>query len=309
MLRNSPKPKGTQGRWWIAVLATLVLHVLVVLGLWKSEILLPAEVEALDSPPLELVFAPNEASEEPTFFSEQPPELETEAPESPDFLSNIDSQARDQADGGDPSTTLPNMTGDSEAPQIALNPGGEPSNPNPEETAASPSEEEFPEAEEIEVEDGAAMVQEPVQELDPMTGIRREPSLANPGGNFDFYQPEMDNRTGNVDLTGDISLNTTAWDFAPWLQKFRRDFLRDWHGPPAYYMGIIDGWNKVRLEVDKDGTLLSINVLEEHGHNSLTNTSVLSFKVLAPYQPLPDDFPEDTLILTISLIYPNVKRR
>lgn len=121
----------------------------------------------------------------------------------------------------------------------------------------------------------------------------------------DVHQEEMDHRAGNVPLFGDLSLNTVAWEYAPWLQRFTREFHRNWLPPYAYFaLGVIKGHQVVHLEIAPDGTLLSLEVQEDVGHESLRESTVGNFRSLAPYHPLPKGFPEPTLQLTIKVIYP-----
>ena len=135
------------------------------------------------------------------------------------------------------------------------------------------------------------------------------PQLVRPQqGMQDIFQEEMHNPGGNAALFGDVSLNTLEWAYAPWLQRFRRDFVRNWVAPYAYYLGLINGWTLVELEIAQDGHLLRLDVLGEQGHESLGRQSVASFKATAPFRPLPKDFPEATLILRIKLIYPPLRR-
>lgn len=148
---------------------------------------------------------------------------------------------------------------------------------------------------------------------DPL-GREAEPGTAAPqtqprfligSGRDDVFQEEMDHRGGNVPLFGDLSLNTVAWEYAPWLQRFIREFRRNWLPPYAYFaLGVIKGHQVVFLEVAPDGTLLKLEVQEDVGHESLRESTVGNFRSLAPYHPLPKGFPEPTLQLTIKVIYP-----
>jgi hypothetical protein len=102
-----------------------------------------------------------------------------------------------------------------------------------------------------------------------------------------------------------------AWDFAPWLMRFRRDLMDRWVAPPAYVYGILKegGWATIVIEVSPSGHLLRLDLLEEQGHPVLTQTSVEALRATAPFQPLPDHFPEPTLILRIRMIYPRWRTR
>jgi len=312
--------RSSRGIWLIALAITLVLHVLTILGFHVFRPFTPSPVQARTPDPIELVFAepaPQPTPDKPTFFSELPPDRADETPDRADFLSNVDSRARDQVAGGD--QALPRMEGEGDAPQVAMNPAGGPSAP--------PSVAEPPVAPPVDREGetpapDAAPAQEPprpgekaaAQKTPEEQRRAREQSallLQRPTGRSDFFQPEMSHPEGNAQLSGDISLNTVAWDYAPWLQRFRRTLMEHWFAPTAYYMGILKegGWELVEVEVAPSGEILRIDLLEEQGHPSLTQASLGALKSTAPLQPLPANFPEDSLVLRIRMIYPKVPTR
>jgi outer membrane biosynthesis protein TonB len=130
------------------------------------------------------------------------------------------------------------------------------------------------------------------------------------GGNSDIHQEEMANPDGNAGLTGDVSLNTTAWDYAPWLQRFGRELMHRWMAPPAYYLGLFKGgWVVIELEISRSGKLLRFQILEQQGHPFLINAAESAVRNMAPYEALPADFPEPTLILRLRMIYPYIPPR
>jgi outer membrane biosynthesis protein TonB len=130
-------------------------------------------------------------------------------------------------------------------------------------------------------------------------------------GSSDTRQPEMANPNGNAALRGDVSLNTIAWDYAPWLQTFGRHLMHRWIPPPAYSMGILKegGWVVMEAEISKSGKMLRLEVLEEQGHPALSQAAQNALGSLTPIEPLPADFPEPTLILRIRMIYPKIRPR
>lgn len=339
---------STEAKIWLwAFLLTLFLHALflslvVVLRPFDAK-----PVQAKEPEPIRLVFrqdaAPATAQSErdkPKTFSELPPDRQDKAPEQADLLSNVNSRARDQVPDGEKGA-LPRMTGESEIPQVAMRPspiggataatqeanGKGDSQAKSEEDRHTPSvggEQELPAS--LDRQNGkddreASLQGNPEGELerrktasDPKQDLLRNqgravPQLVRPDkGMQDIFQEEMHNPGGNTALFGDISLNTLEWPWAPWLQRFRRDFVRNWVAPYAYYLGLIDGYTVVELEVAPDGRMLRLDVLDEKGHESLGQNSVAAFKATAPFRPLPPGFPEPTLVLRIKLIYPPLRR-
>jgi hypothetical protein len=121
----------------------------------------------------------------------------------------------------------------------------------------------------------------------------------------------MDNPHGNAGLTGDVSLNTTAWEYAPWLQRFGRKLMAAWIAPPAYYLGVLKegGWAVVEMEIARSGQVLRMDVLEQQGHPSLIVAATGALRSISPTEALPADFPEKTLLLRVRLVYPKIRPR
>jgi hypothetical protein len=71
----------------------------------------------------------------------------------------------------------------------------------------------------------------------------------------------------NASLTGDVSLNTIAWDYAPWLQRFGRQLMRRWIPPTAYTMGLLKegGWAQIEIEISRSGRMLTSRCWRSRG--------------------------------------------
>ncbi len=121
---------------------------------------------------------------------------------------------------------------------------------------------------------------------------------------FDYDQSAAGPAGGNAIRFGEYTLSTSEWDYAPWLERFKQDFLPHWIPPYAYLMGVISGTTTLRLTVEIDGSLSDLEVLEKKGHESLHQHSVAAMRATAPFAPLPPDFPDSNLVLVITLHYP-----
>jgi hypothetical protein len=248
--------------------------------------------------PIEFAFTPIPDAEEPRAFTELPPDRADEAPEAPDFLSNVDSRAKDLEPAGE--SDLPRMDGSAPIPQVRMESG----------TTTQPpasSREEAP---------SLANPAEPSFSLADLPPLSAERIVTDPSTSRidsqregDLFQEFMRNPSGNAELPGDISLNTTAWDFAPWVLAFRRAVYSHWSAPVAFYMGLIHGTARFEIVVSPDGRLRDLRVVEQNvGHSSLTSAAKIALEKAAPYRPLPSDFPEENLVLQITFFYPNLKR-
>lgn len=122
---------------------------------------------------------------------------------------------------------------------------------------------------------------------------------------FEFDQKSQGSLGDGVVNIDDFSLNTVDWQFAPWIRDFANKLHRHWKAPYAYFpLGVISGSTTLKMVVEKDGTLSSLEVLEKDGHESLHEASQAALRAFAPYTPLPPDFPEENLVITLVLHYP-----
>jgi hypothetical protein len=152
-------------------------------------------------------------------------------------------------------------------------------------------------------------------DYDDWIAEQRAPSLLKEGQQqapgdrgFDFQQLEQGRVGTNVALDGDFTLSTYEWNFAPWMRRFANDLHRGWIAPYAYRLGIISGHTKILLVVERDGRPSRMDIIETEGHESLHTASINALKAFAPYAPLPPDFPDDRLEITLGLYYPAWKR-
>jgi hypothetical protein len=309
---------------WLAAWAlTVALHAVAVLLLWRLPP--PAPPKAIHRiEPIQLVFAKpgteapkSDKANKPQMFTELPPDRKDQAPKQADFLSNVTSRARDRAPGGT-DASLPKMQGEADVPMVKLRSDG--GAPSPAMTTPPKPQQAAPQA---------PHTTEPTQPLNPakdQPGAATPPSPATapankpltditppmPGGagTSDINQPEMDNPNGNASLTGDVSLNTVAWDYAPWLQRFGRQLMHRWIPPPAYSVGLLKegGWAVIEIEISHAGEMLRLQVLETQGHPLLTSAAQSALRSMV-IERLPADFPEPTLILRIRMIYPKIHSR
>ncbi|TFH02554.1 MAG: hypothetical protein E4H13_01715, partial [Calditrichales bacterium] len=113
----------------------------------------------------------------------------------------------------------------------------------------------------------------------------------------------------SADQLGDLTLSTYAWEWAPYINAFKRKLYTVWYTPAAYHrLGLIFGQTVIRFTITRSGTLLEYEVLEHKGHESLEQSSVNAITAVFPFKPLPGNFPEETLTITARLIYPNLRR-
>jgi outer membrane biosynthesis protein TonB len=135
-------------------------------------------------------------------------------------------------------------------------------------------------------------------------GVQSQSQSAQSGINQRMQQKKF-----SVEEVGALSLSTYAWEWAPYVRKLKEKHSNVWFSPPAYNrLGIIHGATKIVFEISRDGTLLNAKVIEHKGHESLEVASFASIKAIFPFLPLPKDFPDESLTITATLVYPDLKK-
>lgn len=103
---------------------------------------------------------------------------------------------------------------------------------------------------------------------------------------------------------GGMSLSTYAWDFAPYMLKLKRKINRNIHPPKAFLdLGIIDGRYVIQFVITQKGELKSLRVMDSQGSKSLELTSINAIQYSKPFDPLPEHFPDDLLVITGTFTY------
>ncbi|NOX37438.1 MAG: hypothetical protein GXO78_07870 [Calditrichaeota bacterium] len=121
-------------------------------------------------------------------------------------------------------------------------------------------------------------------------------------------ESEVTQKDFDAELVGDFALSTYKWQWAPYMLEFQRKLKRHWYAPPAYYrLGLIYGYTIVQFKIDRQGKLHDLRVLRQVGHHSLEESSVNAIESTFPFLPLPDDFPDPYLTVTMKMIYPNLR--
>jgi outer membrane biosynthesis protein TonB len=116
--------------------------------------------------------------------------------------------------------------------------------------------------------------------------------------------PDFRNKDSAMASLGGISINTTAWDFAPYLLDLKHRVKQHWIPPLAFTaLGAIHGYTVVLFRIYPDGNMTMLDVVDQEGHESLHRASVNAIRGAAPFRPLPDDFPEDYLEVRFGFYY------
>lgn len=142
--------------------------------------------------------------------------------------------------------------------------------------------------------------------IDRVTPASQKPYIKENDGTNNFYNQKK----FSADELGNLTLSTYAWEWASYINFFKKKLYGVWRTPPAYFsLGLIHGYTVIRLIIDRNGQMVNSQVLEHNGHSSLQISSENAINAVFPLKPLPADFPDETLTLTLTMVYPNLRKR
>ena len=133
-------------------------------------------------------------------------------------------------------------------------------------------------------------------------GARREsPSMAAESGappGARLPAPEVDQRLTRAEAGSAFSLNTTAWEWAPYMQRLKARIEEHISPPAAFYYGTAAWISRVRFRIGPDGRLMDFRLLDHRGVENLQYVALDAITGAADYEPLPPGFPEPYLEIT-----------
>ncbi len=242
---------------------------------------LPGVQDILEEWKLEI---PDEVVVEPMEFTlVSPPERPIPSNEISPYLSTVNSRASDMTDA-DQESDLPHSEG--RLPIVDT--------PAREQGAEGGGDSELPPLPEETTDLGDAFKRSKF--LDQMSP-RRDMSMPD-------ERPDFENLGSTNAALGGISINTTAWDFAPYLLDLKHRVKQHWIPPLAFTaLGAIHGYTVVYFRIYPDGRMALLEVIEEEGHRSLHRSSANAIQGAAPFRRLPDSFPEPYLEVKFGFYY------
>jgi outer membrane biosynthesis protein TonB len=293
----------------IAFIVSILLHVLILVAyrpLARVNGLLGLEADHLADMPkvsqplvFELVETPDDAKVE-------------EPPKETAFLSDKNAQAQDMDPSTDKPSQLPKSKGQTDYKVFAGKSGNLASQsrvstqPSPDgKQGEDRDKNDMPEKESLDLQNKQELFSENRRTQQFSPDMLRGSKSQNRGLQRDFMDDaNWKNEDFSADALGGVSLNTYAWDFAPYILAMKRRIKKHVYPPPAFYqLGAISGQTILKFRVFPSGKSDRLEVISYKGHKALMETSVNAVKASDPFMPLPDDFPENYLELTWTFVY------
>jgi hypothetical protein len=293
---NGPMPYDRESG--PAFLISLLVHATLIAPLWVLGVAerTPGRQPEPLAPPERITFvdlgpAPEEAPLEPT-----------------PFVSTRDSRASQPEAPDDRPEGAPYSAGHSPVPAIPRTPG------EPAQTAASRLRSAGPSG------DAAATDRSPEPVHEPAVGDQRlvvrnrpiglEPGLPSAlGSGARLPAPEVDERLTRARAGSTFSLNTTAWEYGPYLTRLKAEIEAQIFPPPAFFYGTAAWATSVRFRIASDGRLILLTLLDHRGVPNLQYVATSAIRSAADFEPLPPGFPEPYLEITGNFYFNTVLPR
>ena len=139
-------------------------------------------------------------------------------------------------------------------------------------------------------------------------GVERAVVETQPSG-FSMYRADAQGQSASVSPADGLSLSTAEWNYSAWLVPFFEALRENWTAPYAYRVGVTSGYATISFSVDPLGKMTNVRCVECHAHISLTESTVATLKSLSGQYRLPADFPEGSLSVTATILYPHQRKK
>lgn len=245
--------------------------------------------------------APPSAEEDPLRFTfVDPPDAPEEIPEEPTPLLSSENRRAAQSEAPERPRGEAYREGRAPLPQRAR-PAGRPAPPaaSAEKLPAERPLAELPHA----VRPAPAEPAAAAEPLPPVAGAPLRPGIASavpraapPGDRLPA--PETDQRRTAARAGATYSLNTTAWEYGPYMERLKRRIEEHIFPPPAFYYGMAAWVTRVRFRIGPDGRLEGLELLDHQGVRNLQYVALSAVEGAADFEPLPPGFPEPFLEIT-----------
>lgn len=242
---------------------------------------------------------PPAARQEMVFHFVDPQPVPEAAPEEPSpLLSSRSSRAAQPEAPADLAPGAAFQEGQVEAP-VTPRPAGQPRASQPARQRPAEARPAAADSRPEPVESGAEPMPSTAR-TDPRLAIPRRPIdlsdavAAAPAGER-LPAPQVDQRLTRAVSGADFSLNTTAWDYGPYMERLKARIEEHINPPVAFYYGIAAWSTRVRFRIARDGRLMELTLIDHRGVEDLQYVALDAVNGAAEYEPLPPGFPESYL--------------
>lgn len=116
-----------------------------------------------------------------------------------------------------------------------------------------------------------------------------------------FRTQNFDNQQGGqTEPSTDIQFDSKGVDFGPWLRRFKVKVENNWIIPQA----ALTNRGRVILQfiIHRDGRITDLKIVQA-ANNALTSAAVNAIRMSSPTLPLPEEYPADFVLFTVTFHY------
>lgn len=143
----------------------------------------------------------------------------------------------------------------------------------------------------------------PSEATGPATGPGKGSSLLNPNLRV---PEEFASRSGGTAIPGSPFsfevMNAPGYNIYPYAMAMKTRFQSNWHVPSIAYTGA-KGAAAFTFGVLPDGTVVDLNLSATTGNRAYEHSARMAIELSNPLPKLPEDFPEDILLIRFTFFY------
>src|SRR5215472_6800344 len=111
----------------------------------------------------------------------------------------------------------------------------------------------------------------------------------------------LQNLQGNGDFGPSFQFDTKGVDFGAWLRRFRAQVYSNWMIP--YAAMALHGHTVLRFTIHRDGAITDLAILQPSTVDAFTKAAFNAIKGSNPTVPLPQEYPDDQKVMTVTFYY------
>jgi TonB family protein len=111
----------------------------------------------------------------------------------------------------------------------------------------------------------------------------------------------FNNPQGGSDPGQQIQFDSKGIDFGPWLRRFVAQVKRNWFVPLAAMN--FRGHVVLQFYVHRSGAITDIRVVQPSDIDSFNRAAFNAISGSNPTEPLPPEYPEDSVLFTVTFYY------
>lgn len=98
-----------------------------------------------------------------------------------------------------------------------------------------------------------------------------------------------------------IQFDSKGVDFGPWLRRFVAQIRRNWFIP--YAAMTMKGHVVIRFNIHRDGRITNLQIIDPSSVDAFKNSSYNAIAASNPTIPLPNEYPDEQMTMTVTFFY------